>query len=139
MALAGPTANFLLVVLAAIVIRVGLLTGLMMPAISKTTPFSHLVEAPNAPWLAGIATFVSILFSLNVILCFFNLLPVPPLDGAAIPTLFLARRHSHRLMETLWNPNYSIFGLLIAWNVFAVIIGPLYGTALKLLFLGVKS
>jgi Zn-dependent protease len=136
MALAGPAANFLMLLLAALVIRVGLFTGLMVPALGKTLDFSHLVETPNAPWLTGLGTFISILFSLNVILCFFNLLPLPPLDGAAIPTLFLKRHHSHRLMETLWNPNYAIFGLIIAWNVFNVIIGPIYRFAHNLLFLG---
>lgn len=137
MALAGPTANLLLVILSALVVRIFLLTGAVVPATPETLGFTHLLDAPNTPWLTGIITFISILFSLNLILFFFNLLPVPPLDGSAVLMLFLERRMAHRLMDTLWNPRFSIFGLIIAWNVFGAIIGPLYRTALDLLFLGV--
>lgn len=137
MALAGPTANLLLVILSALVVRIVLLTGAVVPATPETLGFTHLLDAPNTPWLTGIITFISILFSLNLILFFFNLLPVPPLDGSAVLMLFLERRMAHRLMDTLWNPRFSIFGLIIAWNVFGAIIGPLYRTALDLLFLGV--
>jgi Zn-dependent protease len=138
MALAGPMANLLLVVLSVLLIRLGLLTGAVIPAPVETIGFTHLLDAPDTPWLTGIITFLSILFSLNLILLFFNLLPVPPLDGSAVLMLFLERRLAHRLMETLWNPRFSIFGLIIAWNIFGVILPPLYFTALELLFLGVR-
>ncbi len=137
MALAGPVANLLLVILSVLIVRIVLLTGAVVPAPPETMGFTHLLDAPDTPWLTGIITFVSILFSLNLILFFFNLLPVPPLDGSAVLMLFLERRMAHRLMDTLWNPRFSIFGLIIAWNVFGAIIGPLYRTALDLLFLGV--
>lgn len=137
MALAGPMANLLLVILSALIVRILLLTGAVVPAPLETLGFTHLLDAPDTPWLSGIVTFISILFSLNLILFFFNLLPVPPLDGSAVLMLFLERRVAHRLMDTLWNPRFSLFGLIIAWNVFGVIIGPLYRKALDLLFLGV--
>ncbi len=137
MALAGPVANLLLVILSVLIVRIVLLTGAVVPAPPETMVFTHLLDAPDTPWLTGIITFVSILFSLNLILFFFNLLPVPPLDGSAVLMLFLERRMAHRLMDTLWNPRFSIFGLIIAWNVFDVIIRPIYRTALDLLFLGV--
>lgn len=138
MALAGPMANLLLVILSALLVRIVLLTGVVVPASLETLGFTHLLDAPETPWLTGIITFISILFSLNLILFFFNLLPVPPLDGSAVLMLFLERHLAHRLMETLWNPRFSVFGLIIAWNIFGAIIGPLYRTALDLLFLGVS-
>jgi len=138
MALAGPMANLLLVVLSVLLVRLALLTGAVIPAPLETISFTHLLDAPNTPWLSGIITFLSILFSLNLILFFFNLLPVPPLDGSAVLMLFLDRRLAHRLMDTLWNPRFSIFGLIIAWNIFGVILIPLYYTSLDLLFLGVR-
>ena len=79
MALAGPAANLLLMVIAGILMRVGLETGIfVMEGIGVTS-------ADQVAWLSGTATFLSILFMLNLILMLFNLLPVPPLDGSALP------------------------------------------------------
>src|ERR1700730_18928540 len=79
MALAGPAANFTLVILSALGIRVGMLLGYFhMPAY---VGFTRITEA-SAPGFAGFAaTFLSIIFLLNLLLGTFNLLPVPPLDG----------------------------------------------------------
>ncbi|MFC1765147.1 site-2 protease family protein [Planctomycetota bacterium] len=137
MALAGPAANLVLVALSALLIRLGLLTHLLAVASSETFSFTKVVEPVSYTWLAGVATFLSILFSPNLILFFFNLLPIPPLDGSAAIALFLRRNTARRLLETLWNPSVSLFGIFIAWNLFGEVIGPLYSGALDLLFLGV--
>src|SRR5271163_860943 len=87
MALAGPGANFTLMVLAGVGIRVGLWTG----AFTLPDKFSlaSLVEAADPARLGFLATLLSIFFSLNLILGTFNLLPVPPLDGSTGIALFL--------------------------------------------------
>jgi Zn-dependent protease len=79
MALAGPAANFTLVILSAVGIRVGMLLGYFhMPAY---VAFTRITEA-STPGMAGFAaTFLSIIFLLNLLLGTFNLLPEPPLDG----------------------------------------------------------
>jgi len=78
MALAGPAANFLLVIFAALIIRVGLLSGGFVPP-----DFLSLTEitvgAEEGFWASG-ALLVSMIFSLNLILGIFNLLPIPPYE-----------------------------------------------------------
>ena len=115
MALAGPAANLALMILAGFIMRIGLIAGLF---VFNETGFH---AAANLSWLAGIATFVSILFLLNLILLIFNLLPVPPLDGSALPLLGMDRNMAHRYMTFIYNPNMRWLGIIIAWNVFGSI------------------
>ena len=60
-ALAGPAAN---VILACLIL-----------------PLAHLGEAAGWHWLSPIAVHGALI---SLLLCFFNLLPVPPLDGSHI-------------------------------------------------------
>ena len=70
MALAGPAANFTLMLLAVIALHTGRYFHLF-----------HRDPMSGAPSLLGIT--LSVVFSLNLLLGTFNLLPVPPLDGSA--------------------------------------------------------
>src|ERR1700680_2696364 len=66
MALAGPAANFTLVVLFAIAIRVGMHFGIF--GVPDAVDFTHITE-PLVPGVAGFAaTFLSIVFLLNLLL-----------------------------------------------------------------------
>jgi len=47
---------------------------------------------------------VSIAFSLNLLLCCFNLLPIPPLDGSSLWLLMVPASWSARAQALLWNP-----------------------------------
>ena len=97
MALAGPAANFILVILAAVCIHVGIMTGAFrMP---ESVGFTHVVEAARSGNAAFGATFLSILFVLNLLLGTFNLLPVPPLDGNTADYAFHERRRRPAIPE----------------------------------------
>lgn len=134
MALAGPAANLSLVLVAGGGLHVGMLVG------GFDTPgsagFDHLVAAQDG-W-GGPAFFLSVLFSMNLLLAFFNLLPLPPLDGsAAIPVLLSdgpAQRYQRFLLQN--GQTFAIVGILIAWRVFDVIFGPIFLTAIRLLHWG---
>src|ERR1700733_12769062 len=90
MALGGPAANFTLVLLSAIAIRAGIFFGVF--AMPNSVSFTQVVQ-PVGPGLAGFAaTFLSIVFVLNLLLGTFNLLPVPPLDGSSAVTLLMPER-----------------------------------------------
>jgi len=135
MSLAGPAANFTLVLLAGTFIRIGLLAGVF------TTPraigFESVVAAATgaSPAWEGAATFLSILFALNLLLGAFNLLPVPPLDGYSVLGLFTTESLGVKLQEFRQRAGmFAMFGLLLGWQVFDYIFRPLFITALRILY-----
>ncbi len=133
MALAGPAANLALVLIAALLIRGGMLAGLF-EAPPSVESFEQITVA-RVPGIAnGAAVLVSVLFSLNLILLVFNLLPLPPLDGSEIVTLFLSDSSAERYRAMLAQPGFQMVGLVIAWRLIAFILGPARLLALNLLY-----
>jgi len=132
MSLAGPAANLLLVLLAGALLRTGLQFDLF--GLPSQLSFSQLVTA-SGQW-AGVARFCSILFSLNLLLLAFNLLPVPPLDGSSAITLLMTDRQAARYLSFIHQGPWMLLGLLLAWNLFDRISAPLFHSALGLLFAG---
>jgi Zn-dependent protease len=137
MSLAGPAANLLLVAICAILIRIGLAVGLVQAP--DQVSFTQVISAPERQWLYGPTFFVSILFSLNLILFFFNLLPLPPLDGSGLPLLFMREAQAERYHEFITHPAFSWIGLIVAWQAFGRVFGPLHLLGVNLLYLGVAS
>lgn len=134
MAAAGPAANFALVVLAAVGIRIGIATGYFtMPG--PELGLEALAVAPHG-FARGLALFVSVLFSVNLILGIFNLIPLPPLDGYAIVPLVLSDRMRQRWFG-LFSGGGALMGLIIAWVVFGQVIAPVFRTAIGWLYTGV--
>ncbi|WP_291288771.1 site-2 protease family protein [Enorma sp.] len=79
-ALAGPLSNILVAFIAALVYGV-LLGAVLVPGLSAGTL--------SLGFANGIASFLVTLMSVNLSLAFFNLIPLPPLDGSSILVLFL--------------------------------------------------
>jgi Zn-dependent protease len=116
MALAGPAANFALVMVSAIAIRGGIAWGVFRPP--STVGFTHIAEAAVPGMADFAATFLSILFVLNLLLCTFNLLPVPPLDGNTGITLFMSQGVALRFLDWTRNQGFGMAGMLLAWVLF---------------------
>jgi Zn-dependent protease len=133
MALAGPAANFTLVLLAALGIRVGIGLGVFTPP--STVGFTHVVDAAGSNTSTA-GTLLSILFSLNLLLATFNLIPLPPLDGNTAIGLLLPKAWARRLADVGGNRTLALAGLLIAWKLFDVLFRPVFVTALGLLYPG---
>jgi Zn-dependent protease len=134
MAFAGPAANFVLVALAGVSIRIGI--GLGFFRIPDSVGFTHVAEA-SAPGFAGFAaTFLSILFVLNLLLGTFNLLPVPPLDGNTAITVFMSERTALRFLSWTRNQGFGMAGLLLAWVLYGKIFGTIFRVALAALYSG---
>jgi len=134
MAMAGPLANLFLVIAAALIIRLGLSMGYFYAPESIT--FSHVTAAEHTGWANSIAVITSILFTLNLVLFVFNLLPVPPLDGSCLVSLFLGSKNASKYKEFISRPAYSIIGLIIAWQFFGYIFEPVQLLAINLLYPG---
>ena len=130
MALAGPAANLVLVLLTGITIRIGMATGgLRAP---DTLSITRITEATAGGDTLPIL--LSIFFALNLLLMTFNLLPLPPLDGSGALPLILPDRLIGTYRELLSHPAASLIGILVAWKVFEYLFWPILGLALKLLY-----
>lgn len=134
MAAAGPAANFGLSLLSALAIRVGIASGYFTLPSGGIT-LETLAVAPSGV-AEGLAIFLSVLFSINLILGCFNLIPVPPLDGYAIVPLVLNDRMRDKWFG-LFSGGGALMGLIIAWVLFDRLMPPVFRTAIGLLYTGV--
>lgn len=132
MALAGPTANLALVLGAAVTIRVGISLGAFVAP--QTATSTQVVVAREPGTLEAVATLLSVLFVLNLLLFLFNLLPVPPLDGNAAITLLMSAESGRRFRA--FTQSFGLLGLLLAWFLFGRLFEPVYRLALNLLHPG---
>jgi Zn-dependent protease len=131
--LAGPAANLALVVIAAILIHVGISAGVFYPP--ESISFTRVVEANSDGLAKGLAVLVSILFTLNVILLVFNLIPVPPLDGVAVGELVLKGETLYKYRQIMSHPGLRTFGIFIAWIIMSAIYSPIHTFALNALYI----
>lgn len=114
MALAGPATNFTLMLIAAIVLRLGWSQGWL-----------HRGSfAESLTW--G-------MFSLNLLLGTFNLLPVTPLDGSTAIMLFMPEYRAQRYLDWLRGSQYGILGLVLALLAFNYLYDPIRTFATELL------
>lgn len=137
MALAGPAANFSLMILAGIAIRIGLAAGYFRPP-DFIRSYASLVLPASAADPTFLTSALSVLFILNLLLGTFNLLPVPPLDGhAGIMVLMTEGAANHYLDWVQRSRNFAMLGLIIAWSLFDRIFTPVFLFALHTLYAGV--
>ena len=134
MALAGPLANLILVVIAGLAIRGGMLLGVFYAPESIT--FEQVTAAASPGFANSASVVVSILFSLNLILFVFNLIPLPPLDGSEVLSLFLSDRAAERYAALLRQSGFRVIGLIVAWQLLDVVLNPVHTLSLNILYPG---
>jgi Zn-dependent protease len=101
-AIAGILANLLLVIIFSLIIRLAPLIGISPYDMYSPDPFYKIT---------------SIIVLLNLVLAFFNLIPVPPLDGSKIIFSFLPPRLAHiqNLLEK-WGIFLMLFVIFFLWQ-----------------------
>lgn len=132
MALSGPAANLILFLLAFGLIRFGTSAGVFYAP--PRIDFTNAIGATGA-W-QGAALLLSIMFSLNLVLFFFNLLPLPPMDGSAALPLFLNDEAAQKWMFLTRQPAFMLIGMFVAWNGFGIIFRPIFLMMINLLYPG---
>lgn len=128
---AGPAANFIIVLIVGAVIMVGVSTGKF--AAPTRLKFDNIVVLADQS-KTMVTTMISILFSLNLLLATFNLIPVPPLDGHQVITLFMPENLGRKWRELFSEPGYAMIGLVIAWVGFGKVFAPIFFVSVNLLF-----
>jgi Zn-dependent protease len=135
MALAGPLGNLGIALLAFALLQAGLWLGVFEPAAKLS--MQHLVQSAVPTDALRVTEFfaeaLSVLLSLNALLFLFNLMPLPPLDGAAVLTLALPADTARRLRAAVATPVLAFAGILAAWQLFPALARPLLGLLIQLL------
>jgi Zn-dependent protease len=131
--LAGPAANLMLAVIAGILIHIGIAAGIFYPPDSVS--FTRVVEATADGLPKAAAVLVSILFTLNVLLCVFNLIPITPLDGMALMEFILRGQTLAYYRALMAHPGIRAFGIFIAWMIMDFVYGPIHTLALNALYI----
>ncbi len=134
--MAGPAANLVLAILAGIVIRILTWLGPFHPPDRITFTEVLSAQADGLPHTA--ATILSILFSLNVLLFVFNLIPLPPLDGTGWIVLLLPGEKTQKYRELAANRGTWMVGIVIAWFILRAIYWPMHLVAVNMLYPGYR-
>jgi Zn-dependent protease len=121
MAAAGPATNLLIAVLCLVALRVGLELGTFEPP--ERVGYSFLVTAAT-PFAENLGRFLGILLILNAMLFAFNLIPVPPLDGASAIGLVLPEETALRFRDMLAGGGLGSVLILLVFLFFGRIFGP---------------
>lgn len=133
MSFAGPAANFVLAFVAFILMVVLVKAELLM--LNPRFGFDDIVVARPAPGatlsdqpgpLGALAMMLSVMFSLNIFLGLFNLLPVPPLDGAAVLEGAFPRSLGSFFQRLRQSPIAALIGLVVIFQFGGRLIFPLF-------------
>jgi Zn-dependent protease len=82
---AGPISNFILAIIAFIILKVALMSGIFAPNPLGNSYYTLIAAAPNqSSFIEPLGRILNILLILNISLGIFNLLPIPPLDGSHV-------------------------------------------------------
>ncbi|MGD8394055.1 MAG: site-2 protease family protein [Candidatus Eiseniibacteriota bacterium] len=100
-AAAGPGANVVLALASAILLRVVVASG----------------GAGAGTVTAGVASFLNLSVTVNLVLALFNLIPLPPLDGSKVLLGLLPRDAAARFARVTAAGPAILFGLIILGNV----------------------
>ncbi len=132
MALAGPGANFALAIIAGIAIHIGIAAGYLFPP--DGFGFTRIVDGAPGELSGAVASFLSILFSQNLLLGTFNLMPVPPLDGHVAIGLLLPERMALQFIDLMRQHGFGFKGIQLAWNAFGYIFRPAFTWGVRILY-----
>lgn len=120
MAWAGPAANFALMLLAVLALRVG--------------SHYHWFHSDINLRVPSFGAVLLVFFELNLLLGTFNMLPFTPLDGSTGILLFMSDRTALRYLGWLRGNSFAIAGLLVALLLFRKIFPYIETYAFQLLF-----
>lgn len=134
MGLAGPAANLGLVLLCVLIIRMGLIFDIFVEP--NTVSLRYVIDTNHGtPW-PGLASSLSMIFSLNLILTVLNLIPFPPLDGSSMVSLLLSQDSARRYQSMIRSPVLGVIGFFLVWKVFNPLFNTIFVVVINLVYPG---
>ena len=137
MALAGPATNFILMLSAAAAIRVGLATGYFEPPQSIENYASITLASDPAGVGSLVASFLGVMFSLNLILGVLNLIPVRPFDGFLGATILVSEDKARQFLDSLGQGQN--IGMILVFVGFYFASSHILVFALNTLYVGITT
>ncbi|HWZ93325.1 MAG TPA: site-2 protease family protein [Polyangiaceae bacterium] len=134
MSLAGPCANLLLALLALGAMRALLAAHVFRYAGATSTQYVEAIQGGAHSPLAALAMALGVMLKLNVALFLFNLIPVPPLDGAGVLSGFFPDTLGPLYERMRQMPAFEFLGLLLAWYAFPYLAEPAFQVIFNLLY-----
>lgn len=134
MSLAGPASNLAILIIAGLLIRLGLACHVF------DAPDHILFARVTEPAVPGLwffaSSMLSVFFSLNLLLAVFNMIPLPPLDGAGIFMFFCNSESAARFYHAVRGSGLQTIGLFVAWKVMGGLLPSVQLFAVNLLYPG---
>lgn len=128
MSLAGPMTNFMLALFAVASLRILISAGVFhVFGGGEQVVFVQLSPgvAVGSP-LGALAFLLCHLFLMNLLLGLFNLLPLPPLDGAGVAEGISPRTIGALYARLREIPAFELLGLIVASQLFKYFLSPLF-------------
>lgn len=135
MAVAGPLSNLILALAAGVGLRIGVEYGFFNLPV-RFEGYAQIVEAAQPGVAVGAAKLLSILFSMNLLLFVFNLIPLPPLDGSAVIPLLLSHEGGVRYRHFAAQPAFSMLGMIVAWKLVERLFPPVFLRGVTFIYSG---
>jgi Zn-dependent protease len=123
-AAAGPVSNLVMAAIVAVPLRLVIDSPELALQVQASEPLRLIVN---------VAYYFIVI---NVMLCLFNLLPVPPLDGSSAIGVLLRDDQAGALQNAMRSPAFALIGMLVAWKLFPALFAPVFRLALGLLYPG---
>lgn len=126
MALAGPVANLILMIISGLGIKFVISQGL----ISR----SEFIETVNSMSFDN-TMYIKILgmtFFINSLLFVLNLIPLPSFDGGHAITFFMSKKYALKVMDFMMHPGFALLSFFVIFQFFSYIFWPFYIVSLGL-------
>jgi Zn-dependent protease len=121
--LAGIMVNTLLAVVAFVILKVLMATGVITPELFVTVLTERGADAAGVPpYIEPITVFLNYMLMMNAALAVFNLMPFPPLDGSKV--LYSILPNAGPALDALEQYGYIILMAAVYFGVFRAIFNP---------------
>lgn len=121
-ALAGPMSNLILAILFTIVLKILVMTGLIVPAVSSMAS-------------SVLLNMLILTIEFNIVFAVFNMLPIPPFDGSKVLRFFLPYQWKQKFDILEGYSFYIIILLFFITDLGNYIINPIVNFIHSLLFM----